>query len=119
TLILREVGVSRVRPATVPRGGAGCFVLSDVGYDASLAFNLISMSKLDQAGYDILTGDGRAVISRRQDGRVIAIATKQGNLYVIKQKQAEHIMSVQDKLSEQPSQTPPNTDGREQKNDAA
>ncbi|KAJ7049119.1 hypothetical protein C8F01DRAFT_927554, partial [Mycena amicta] len=55
--------------------------LSDALYAPSCPHNLISISRLDDAGLEAAFGNGKVSFVRKKDNRVMATVVKSGRLY--------------------------------------
>jgi hypothetical protein len=89
TLELRQIGNCKLR-TTVWTGSASALTqeahsvtLTEVACDERIWCNLISMTRIVKAGYDVTCGELEAVVRHRVSGRIVMTVPKRGQLYVL------------------------------------
>ncbi|MDR3402689.1 MAG: hypothetical protein P4L99_09335, partial [Chthoniobacter sp.] len=96
TLELRQIGSCQIRTSvqvagTSPPQLGQSVTLQDVACDERLWCNLISLTRIVRAGYDVTCGATEAVVRRRDTGRVVMTVPKRGQLYVLSVPKSQRI----------------------------
>ena len=89
TMQLKQGGVVNLRttvPASSSSSGAPksrLIILTDVAYHPGLHCNLISVSRIVKAGYDVSFEETHATVRHKGTQRVVLVVPRQGQLYVL------------------------------------